>query len=174
MNQVYSVWLLPQPQTADVIDGFIDNLGERFDTPKFAAHATLCSGTWQGDDATLVAAVDTLASQSTSLVTNTNDIRFINSRFQFFYLSLAVDGLRDLQALAQQKLPGSRLPEVGPHLSLIYSDNLHGIDRRQLTEELQPQMPATVSFDRLALVLPEDNNWDDIAHWKIAHITNLD
>ncbi len=174
MSQRYSIWLLPQQQTANLIDGFIANLGQRFATPGFSAHATLCSGTWVGNDSTLVATLESVAAQSTRVTTDSNGIRYIDSRFQFFFLGLATDGLRDIQQLALQEFTGARLPRVGPHLSLIYSNDFSGIDRAQLVDELLPQMPAEVEFDRLALVLPRDNNWEDIAHWKIAHIARLD
>ncbi|MDJ0834064.1 MAG: hypothetical protein QNJ69_11115 [Gammaproteobacteria bacterium] len=172
-NQAYSIWLLPETHSADVIESIIGKLSHRFDTPTYTAHATLCSGSWAGELSSLLAAVDAIARQSSPLTTTTSGIRYIDRRFQFFFLSLVTDNFLAVQNLAQDSLPGSRLPEVGPHLSLIYSDNFAGVDRAQLRAEWQSQMPDTAGFDRLALVLPSDNGWDDIAGWKIEHRTKL-
>ena len=169
-GQLYSIWLVPRKPTEDAINAIIDRLSQRYGT---SSHSTLCSGTWTGKQSELVAAVDDIARQLTAPAVDSIGIRQTENRFQFFYLALSVDDLLTAQGLAIQLLPGSGLPEVGPHISLIYSGDSNGIDRTQLSEELQSQMPDVVVFDRLALVLPRHNNWDDIAHWRLEYVVQL-
>lgn len=172
-GQLYSIWLVPGKPTEDAINAIIDRLSQRYGTTGFSAHATLCSGRWTGKQSELVASVEDLAGRLSALAVESIGIRQTESRFQFFFLALSADDLLNAQDLAQHILPGSRLPEVGPHLSLIYSSDSSGIDRKLLSEELQPQMPEAVVFDRLALVLPKHNNWDDIADWRLEHLVPL-
>jgi hypothetical protein len=174
-GQAFSIWLLPDNDSSALLDPIIDRLANRYGTPGFAAHATLCAGCWNGEESGLIAQVDHLAAAQTQILKlETTGLNYTDSRFQFFYVSLFQGRLTDLQALTRQRLPTSRFPSVGLHVSLMYCDDFSAIDRNLLSNELESSIPPVLGFDTLAVVLPRNNDWTDVSNWETIHVAKLD
>ena len=172
-GQSYAIWLVPDDTSGSQLDRLIGELARRFDTPPFAAHATLCSGKWNDETSHLVDAVDQLSQHSQAATFDTIGLCQTNAFFQFFYIALAESGFDSLVEKAQGILPTAHRPEVGPHVSLLYSDDYTGIDRIALTSELASKIPTQIQLDTLELVFPKNNNWGDISNWKVVHTSPL-
>lgn len=83
----------------------------------------------------------------------------------FFFVRLT--GADDLFSQAARFVEGAHSPEIGPHLSLLYSFGDQPIDREALRAEVAGSLPETIRFDALALVRPESGRWEDVASWKV-------
>lgn len=82
----------------------------------------------------------------------------------FFFLRLACTD--DLFSRAAERVEGSHPPEIGPHLSLMYSFGEKTIDRAALCAELEGRLPEVIRFDSLALVHPATDRWEDVERWE--------
>jgi putative hydrolase of the HAD superfamily len=161
---LYSIWLMPCVEQRAMLEETIRRLANRFDTPPFAPHATLCSGVWKKSQAELMDAVGRLQS-ALSVELSSGGIDWTDHWSTFFFVRLT--GAEDLFAFAAEQLNGSHPPSVGPHLSLLYSFGGQSIDRETLRSELAGSLPETIRFDSLAMVRPLTGRWEDVAGWQI-------
>ncbi len=168
-GQAYAIWLMPAEDDAGLFSALIDELARRLGTPAFPPHATLCSGAWRGSLSDLKTKVDGIAHQCVAPRVAAAGLGGDDSRFHFFYLALKRDGLAHITRLAERALPSSHRPNVGPHISLIYCEDIEAVDRQKLMRELTPRLPSLIAFGRLALVLPDGNDWHDIENWRSIH-----
>ena len=168
----YAMWLVPSETMLRLIGLMIDDLAQQFSTIRFSPHATLCSGTWAGHISELEPKVDAIAQKSGPVQVNVIGIRETDSFFQFFYIALDSDDLNTTIQAAGSLLPSARFPSVGPHVSLIYSDDSN-IDREKLRNNLAPQIPSQIKFDSLTLVTTKDNNWDNVANWRVEYTSRF-
>ena len=163
--QYFAIWLTPADSDYNVLSSIINDLRTRFDTDRFAPHSTLCSGEWRGDLDHLRAKVKLIADQfSTRRVAKTK-IYYENTKFQYFYVGLNESDLDAVFQCVRNKLPASRPPKSRPHLSLLYSTQFNSVSREELSKEFNPRVPTHIHFDRLTLVFPENNDWDNISKW---------
>jgi 2'-5' RNA ligase len=158
------------PSRADelALQVIIDELAQRFGTPPFKPHMTLCSGRWAISVEQLNACAQAIARESTALDLDTIGLNYTDRFFQFFYLVLQAEKIDPLAKAAKQHLPDSRLPQPFPHLSLIYSDAFESIPRQQLQREFMNRISDSITFDRLVCVMPRKNNWGDIDGWAVT------
>lgn len=99
-----------------------------------------------------------------ALPVNTSGIDWTDHWATFFFLRLT--GADDLFARAALLADGSHPPEIGPHLSLMYSFGNHIIERDALRAELEGILPDVIRFDSLALVRPATGRWEDVERWE--------
>jgi len=168
----YSVWLVPAHPSRDALARVISEVAQRFGTPAFTPHSTLCSGKWEGGLEALKQLVDRLSSSLRPMTFATRGIDCGDQRTTFFYLKLDNDQAVPLFTQAARSLPGSHAPEIGAHLSLMYAEPTAGIDRKALANELSDRMPQQIDFDELQLVTPvgEDSSSD---HWEPLQVVRL-
>jgi hypothetical protein len=98
-------------------------------------------------------------------------IDWADSWSTFFFLRLA--GANDLFARTAELVGGAHPPEIGPHLSLMYSFGDKQIDREGLRAELSGVLPAAIDFDSLALVRPASGRWEEVKGWETVEIAGL-
>lgn len=166
-GQSYAIWLVPSKADELALQAIVDELAQRFETPRFKPHMTLCSGRWTDSVEQLNACAEAIAREVTAACVDTLDLRYTDRLFQFFYLVLQAEKVDPIAKIAQQHLPASRLPMPYSHLSLIYSDKFEDIQRQQLKHEFISRIPDAIMFDRLACVMPKQNNWADYDGWTI-------
>lgn len=186
----YAIWLMPCAEQRDALLSVIDKLAARFGTPLFAPHATLRSGVWKKSEAELIEAVEkagrsrrehrgqfsTFAEASAdegelSLLMKTNGIDWIDQWFGFFFVRLKGGG--EFFAQATKMVEGSHPPEIGHHVSLLYSFGDKHIDREALRAELAGSLPEIIRFDSLALVRPTTGRWEDVSGWETRYTVCL-
>jgi len=172
-HRAYALWLLPDEPAAMQLETLIGELSERFGTPRFAPHATLCSGIWSGDPSVLAAVSARIAAALPPVRADTFGADGRDAYFQFFYIALLPDTLDIAVEEALRTLPSAHLPEAGPHVSLMYGDAAAGIDRGALADELADRIPPKIVFGRVALVFPGGNDWREIAKWKTECIFKM-
>ncbi|MGE4488858.1 MAG: hypothetical protein AB7E95_04845 [Kiritimatiellales bacterium] len=170
----YSIWLAPCAEQREILQRTIDLLSSRFGTPSFEPHATLCSGVWNNTEADLADVVDKVgrdlrARRELSLSVSSDGIDWIERWFGFFFLRLRCES--DCFERAGRMVKGSHSPEIGPHVSLLYSFGDKMIDRKTLRAELAETLPDVIRFDSLALVRPSTGGWEDIADWETLYRT---
>ncbi|HZA96658.1 MAG TPA: hypothetical protein VE421_11020 [Burkholderiaceae bacterium] len=169
----YSVWLVPAQPLRDALTRVIGELAQRFGTPEFTPHATLCSGKWEASVEVLKQQVDALSSSLEPMSLATLGIDCGGTRTTFFYLKLDNDQAAPVFTQAKRALPGFLTPEIGAHLSLMYAEPDTGIDRNALANELSNRMPKQIDFDQLQLVRPVDKG-TNTEHWQVLHVVRLD
>jgi hypothetical protein len=172
----YSIWLAPCAEQREVLQRTIDSLAVRFGTPSFEPHATLCSGVWNSTEADLTDVVDKVgrdlrARRELSLSVSSDGIDWVDRWFGFFFLRLRCDS--DCFERACRMVKGSHPPEIGPHVSLLYSFGKERIDREALRAELAGALPDIIRFDSLTLVRPSTGRWEDVSDWETRHRTGI-
>lgn len=153
-----------------MLEELIRQLAERFGTPLFAPHATLCSGVWKKSEAELIEAVEKVGRslRESRQSMKGGGIGWTDCWSNFFFLQLR--GADDLFARVAEQIEGSNAPAVGPHLSLLYSFGDRLIDREALRAKLAGRLPKIICFDSLALVRPSTGRWEDVDSWEVRAI----
>ena len=97
--------------------------------------------------------------------------RLDRSLGDLFFLRLG--GADELFTRAAKRVAGSHPPEIGPHLSLMYSSDDKQIDRVALQDELAGSLPSAIRFDALALVCPASGRWEDVVGWQVVYTRSV-
>lgn len=162
----YSIWLMPCAEQREELQQTINGLSARFATPSFMPHVTLCSRVWNKSEAALFAAVETVGRslRESRLSLKEDGIGWTDHWATFFFLRLT--GADDLFSQAAERVEGSHPPEIGPHLSLMYSFGDKQISRDALRAELEGSLPELIRFDSLVLVRPATGRWEDVERWE--------
>ena len=168
----YSVWFVPAHPWHEMLARIIGELSQRFGTPVFTPHATLCSAKWEGSLDDLKRKVDGLSASLQLMTWATQGINCGDKRTTFFYLKLDNAHAGPLLAHAKRALPDSHSPEIGAHLSLLYAEPHASIDRKALANELADRMPKQIDFDELQLVTPVGRK-TNTEHWQAQHVVRL-
>ena len=168
----YSVWFVPARPLREMLARIISELAQRFGTPAFTPHATLCSGKWEGSLDELKRKVNAASTSLQPVTLVTHGIDCGEKRTTFFYLKLDNEQAAPLFAQARRALPGSHSPEIGAHLSLMYAEPDAGIDRKALATELAHRLPGQIDFDEVHLLTATDAE-SGIDHWQTHHVIRL-
>jgi hypothetical protein len=160
----YSLWLLAEPAAQDRLVDLVEALAPRFGTRAFAPHVTV-----QGDlrrrlkDVTAAA-----AALAASLPVQRVAVRGIEQSthyYRAFYL--AFDGFDSFAPLIRRSAEAFGSDDglsPFPHLSLAYG-TLGADAKAAIARELAAGVPATLTFDRLAVSLSGKSV--GIASWRV-------
>lgn len=162
----YAFWLIPREDQASQLQSLIHELANRYQTPSFIPHVTLCSGQWSRASTELCSIAQAVAVEFKSLALATAGIGHIDRTFQYFYIAIHDQKFEAIAQSARALLQSARTPKPCPHLSLMYSSDYGQIDRAELAKDIQGLVPDTIAFDRIACVMPRNNDWSDIAGWQ--------
>ena len=168
----YALWLVPTDEHQRLLTEIVDSLAAKFGTPSFCPHATLCSGTWSSGLSDLKLATDALCRGLEDISLDVNGLGWTDDYFTFFYIKLS-DNPHRVFNRASSSLDGAHASNVGPHISLMYSDRVVDIDRLTLSNEIRPALPLQVSFSSVQLVVPATGNWRDIERWEVRHTVTM-
>jgi hypothetical protein len=168
----YSVWFVPARPLRDMLAHLIGELAQRFGTPAFTPHSTLCSGRWDGSLDSLKQKVNAVSASMQPMTLAAQGIGCGKKRTTFFYLRLDNDLAAPLFAQAKRALHGSDTPEIGAHLSLMYAEPSARIDRKSLANELAERMPQQIDFDELQLVMPVAKGRNN-ENWQLQHVVRV-
>lgn len=163
----YALWLIPSENYA--FQYIIDDLASQFKTPSFGAHATLCSGEWKAGLDTLQNTVDELCCSFCPVLLDVDGLGQTNSYFRFFYVALIDNDQQQIFHRVTSIIGGSRIPSIGPHMSLMYSDRVNEIDRESLQKKITPDVPPQIKFESIQLILPSTGRWQDTESWVVKH-----
>ncbi|KZT60455.1 LigT-like protein [Calocera cornea HHB12733] len=119
-----SLWLPPPPKAAKILQGVIDKLADKYDSPKFQPHITLLTRVPEG------MSVDEVLVRIRSVVPPEEPLHIKLSRVEsgghFFQCVLApveqTDYLMALNAEVRKAISPHDTAKYFPHLSLIYGD----------------------------------------------------
>ncbi len=146
-----SLWWLPPPEEAAVLDGVIARLAAAHGTPAFPAHVTLLGG---------IAAPDVLdRARRLAAALSPVEIRLgeygherVPTRWLFRYV-VPTEAVVEAGRRARQAFPELRGKPFTPHLSLVYGDRDDALARRIIAAD--PAPPARFLARELAVVRTE-------------------
>ena len=170
-GKLYAIWLLPCLEQRDILRCVIRALAARYGILPFEPHATLCSGRWIGEDASLIAEVNRLKAVL-PVTLRAEQIDWTDDWSTYFFLRLKEEGEVFDQAVAS--VSGAHSPAVGPHLSLLYGMGGPLVDRPMLRREVAEKLPEEIRFDFLVLVTPDSGRWEDVDRWTVVSSSALD
>ena len=151
-SPVYSIWLLPAEPAATILSRLVAELAVTFATPPFPPHVTVQGGLQRPLREVSRIAAELAAGTSFERL-NVTGIEISDDYFRSFYLALtsgaAFTGLTERAAASCGTRAG--LPPF-PHLSLAYGP-LDPARKETLRQNVAARLPATLSFDRLAVAL---------------------
>lgn len=164
--QSYAFWLMPRVDQASQLQSLIHELANRYQTTSFIPHVTLCSGQWSRGRTELCSIAQAVKVQFKRLALATAGIGYVDRKFQYFYIEIVDQQFDVVAEPVRSLLQTARTPRPCPHLSLMYSSDYEQVDRAQLAKDIQESVPETIAFDRIACVMPSNNDWSDIAGWQ--------
>lgn len=167
----YAVWLIPENSYKTPLQDIIDELSARYQTPRFPAHITLCSGKTAITTEKLQKTVATFGGDHPVVTVRVNGLRQSDNFFHFF--TIALDTESSIFAEAKRTFPDCHLPLIGPHLSLLYSTSRAILNLESIANELTRLLPQTIHCNTLALVVPAAGSWQDVDDWQILCSTGL-
>ncbi len=169
----FALWLVPSDDLLDQLRAIVADFANRFNTPLFGPHATLCTVEWSLGLQALQDAMEVLCQGVSPISLSVLGLGQTNEYFTFFYIKLADDDPQQVFRRAASGIRGARVPKIGPHISLIYSDRVGEIDRVKLARELSPVLPQRIMFDSVQLVTPQTGTWWDVASWQVTNSLRL-
>lgn len=160
----FALWLVPAPGALGGLADHLRTACARLGTPAFPPHVTA----YAGRTADLDVAAKVLAGLASPgrLTLRVEGIHGEAVWSRAYFVRFAPDpGLSDLSAAAHAAFAGPDPYVLDPHLSLAYRGGLTDAERAALEAD-RPALPATVDFDRLALVAPGPEGWPAISGWR--------
>lgn len=172
-NGVYSLWLMPTKDQSRLFSTIIHELACQHNTPVFDPHVTLCSGTLAGKLSVLYEQVDQISHRWHPVSLAVRGIGQTDDYFRFLFVTLIDNNRPSIFRQAIQVFPNAVLPPVGPHLSLMYSDQIHKIDRLKISVAIRKQLPNQLLFSTLQIVIPGTGHWRDVGCWQVRYTAPL-
>jgi 2'-5' RNA ligase len=147
VSQGYSIWLLPEPESAKMLAECINNLAAELKTSAFEPHVTLVSGIEDADEKAL--------SQLASVELFTVNVKAPRSGDGFFQ-SLFLPLIKNKEMLAARRIAKkafgmSSSIKYEPHLTLVYG-NLPEEDKLAAAKKFYTAPIAQITFTSLSLV----------------------
>lgn len=160
----YSLWLLAEPVAQDRLVDLVDALAPRFATRTFVPHVTV-----QGDLRRRLKDVTTAAAAlAASLPVQRVAVRGIEQSMHYYRaFYLAFDGFEAFAPLIRRSAEAFASDDglsPFPHLSLAYG-TLGADAKAAIAREVAADVPATLTFDRLAVSLSGQSV--GIASWRV-------
>ncbi|MFH1505906.1 MAG: 2'-5' RNA ligase family protein [archaeon] len=118
----YSIQLMPEGELVDELQGIIDDLSDKFSSPKFMPHVTLI-GSIKGDKEEIFAKVEVLAKKIKPFDVELGKISYQDehSRCLFFEAKSTLE-YEELLKETAETLKGRFNSESVRHLSILYGD----------------------------------------------------
>ncbi|HEY0369451.1 MAG TPA: 2'-5' RNA ligase family protein [Chthoniobacterales bacterium] len=163
-------WLTPAAGAREFFEGVINQLGERYDAPRFEPHLTLCGGNLPAERAPEILRNLSIREE---IELEVQGVEFSDKYTKTLFLQFA--STPQLEALSNElkKAVGSDY-ELNPHLSLIYKE----MPREQKAEAARAiSLPfSTVQFETVkAIETPTPiTSAADIAVWRTLASRRLD
>jgi len=146
----YHLWLAPEGDAQQLLQGVVERLAEAHDGPVFAPHVTLLSGL-DGDEASLIDANRRLATGLEPFDLHLTTPEAGTTFFQCIYMRVGES--RSLSRTRQAAGDAFALPAGGymPHLSLYYGD-VSSERRAAVLETVPPQAKCRFTVESIQLI----------------------
>ncbi len=138
----YSLWLRPDRNTTEVLQGVIKQLAAKYDAPVFPPHITLL-GAINCMETEVSQLAQSLASNARQFQVECQGLETRQRYFQCVYLRTRLDeNLADIQKRASE-LSGQTLTEAyKPHISLLYGNVSEDSKQVMLANPLLKNLPS--------------------------------
>jgi 2'-5' RNA ligase len=163
-----SLWLVPEGDERDLVEGLISDLASQLGAPRFAPHVTLLPGLAErGGDV-----VRRAKEMAATLEPHALPLGPIEGRSEYFRCLYArvPETLRLLTTRAQAQLTFRRAGEAPfePHLSLVYG-RLSPEEKETLIANLTPRLPPRLACTALEVVRTEGPaaDWRSLARFEL-------
>ncbi|MBM3532115.1 MAG: hypothetical protein FJX60_03640 [Alphaproteobacteria bacterium] len=168
---VYSIWLMPELAWEREFTAIVDDLAERFSTPRFTPHLTIIGGR-PFDSADLARRVAPVAAGMAAIEAPVLGIAIGDSFFRSFYALFPAEGpLRELKRRIDLAVLGAEVDEFMPHVSLLYGP----VAPRAKAEAAVPLRvrltDRRVRFERVEIVRSGDEV--PIEEWETVEVFRL-
>lgn len=155
-NQIqtfYSIWLRPTTASAEKIQIVIDELAEKYKSPRFDCHLTILAG--MSLESNEISQVQDKLADSVQLMSpfkiKSLALTQLNEKYRALFMEFANEGeILNLRNWACESFTYNESRHFVPHISLIYAylDNKVKIN---IKDTLRERLPAEVTFDRMEL-----------------------
>ena len=170
--ETYSVWLMPESDWAREFKRIVDDLADRFETPRFVPHLTLIGGQ-PFDRVDLGRRVKSLVAGSRSIWRPIVDVTLGDAYFRSFYALFGAEGaLLSLKQRTDRAVLGVEQAGFIPHVSLLYGTVEAGRKAAAGVEIRAKLTGQTVRFDRIEIVYSGDDV--PVEHWETVEAFRLD
>lgn len=168
----YSVWLMPEPDWAREFKRIVEDLAERFGTPKFVPHLTLIGGQ-PFDRVDLRRRVESLIPGTVPIWRPIVDVAIGDAYFRSFYALFGAEGaLLALKRRMDRAVVGVESNGFMPHVSLLYGAVEAGRKAAAAAEIRAKLSGQTVRFDRIEIVYSGDDV--PVEDWETVEAFGLD
>ncbi len=165
MLNLYSLWIIPSPDTKKRLKKIIIKLSKKYDGPVFEPHMTLL-GNIQSEESECVKNTKVLASQIKPFSITFGDISFSTTYFQSVFLRIKSSAELMEVNLRAKKLFNLNNNVFMPHISLLYG-NFDMKMREKVSSRIH--LPDKLSFKvKQIIVTPSTENPSE---WK--HLTEI-
>ena len=168
----YSVWLMPDETWGREFAAIVDDLAQRFSTPRFQPHLTLIGGQpFDREDLKrrLAPAMAGVAPVSRSILDVVTGDAFFRS---FYALFDAEGGFGDLRRQVNVAVLGDDPGNFMPHVSLLYGAVEAEPKAAAAAQVRSALVGRTVTFDRIEIVRSGDyvpiEDWESVATFALA------
>ncbi len=159
---IHSIWLMPAPEDAALLAGFVADLSGRFGTPLFTPHLTVAGDT-DRPVTTLATAIAEAAREVSAFSETVAAIETSEAFFRSFYARFAVTP--PLAAL-KRRLDGQATEAFMPHVSLLYGPVEAGPKTQAAAQVSSTLIGRAIRFDRLCVVTSGQDV--PIEQWRVV------
>ena len=161
-NHTFSLWLIPSGKAYTLLSGYITQLSETYDLPKFEPHITVLGGVSQPETPTMRRLAESLAPFPVRLAPQAGYMdEFTRCLFLTAYRTSELTGAY-VRACTLFNCPSG---PYFPHLSLAYG-NLPVETKHKMIRDLGEIPP--VAFEARAIFLVQASARMDVSSWKVA------
>jgi 2'-5' RNA ligase len=160
-NDTFSLWLIPAGQAYSLLSGYITQLSEAYNLPKFEPHVTVLGGMRQPETFAMRALAGSLASFRVRLM---EQVQYMDEFTRCLFLPVhQTPALMESYAKACEHLDCPAGPYF-PHLSLAYGD-LPVETKHAMIQDLG-EIPL-VEFEARAISLVQASAKMDVSSWQV-------
>ena len=167
MVEQYSLWWMPNPDTEafNASQQLIDELADKYNTPKFDTHITLIANR-PGTEAEIIQATEQLASKIKPFKVTLGRTRTTDNLYQSLVAIAAGEELEDAAYIARDHWKDNKATVYRPHLSLLYTENHDPDFKNQLLTEVGDRFKGmTFQADRIH-IFTSVPGIEGISQWK--------
>ena len=164
----FAVFLVPAPDDFRYAEGVIRELADRYDTPPFEPHVTLCTGSCadEGELAPLRRALAGAAAETGPLSLRVTGLGTTEEYFRTLFIAFEDEpALRRLHEAAKGAAPGGSDYRFEPHLSLLYAEM--PLAEKEMAARSVTLDRSEIRFREVKIVTPDPvGGWIDTRRWK--------
>jgi 2'-5' RNA ligase len=172
MNNLFSVWLVPEEKDNEYLRTIVDNLAKQYSSPVFSPHLTL-AGSITSSLEEAKNAVDEVFKKTRPFKIRKTKLNQSELFFKTVFIELELDdNLKNLYIAFAEKIKEGDISTFKPHISLIYK-LMSEQEKLKIIEKLSIKDEFTIEYVTINAPRAGAKDFMDVEGWRTVYKRNL-